>query len=126
VLPGGPAAAAGIRPNDIVVEIGMAHIGNDCEFNDAASSRSCEPVRVVLRRDGANVEVTLVPVEQESFFQKSCGDGVVSACFRQGWLLWSRNRGVDRERAMELYETACKAGSAEACAYQGLRLMDLV
>ena len=50
VFPDGPAAAAGIRPDDIVEEIGAARIGNDCDFVDAAYNRSCDPVRVVLWR----------------------------------------------------------------------------
>jgi uncharacterized protein len=120
VLPGGPAAAAGIRVNDIVEEIGAARIGNDCEFIAAAHNRSCEPVRVALRRAGALVETKVVPVPQDEFFEKSCRDGVKSGCFRQAWALSNRNR----DRATALHETACRAGSAEACAYEGLNLMD--
>ena len=120
-LPGGPAAAAGIRPDDVVEEIGPARIGNDCEFVDAAYNRSCDPVRVVLRRAGAIVETKLVPVEQEPFFEKICRDGIASGCFRQARTLWSRNRGTDRDRALELYQKACLAGSAEACAEEGMR-----
>ncbi|MEX1246627.1 MAG: PDZ domain-containing protein [Thermoanaerobaculia bacterium] len=120
VLPGGPAAAAGIRPSDVVEAIGEARIGNDCDFAAAAYNLSCEPVRVVVRRDGAAVESTLVPVDQKPFLDESCRDGVSSACFRQAWLLWR----TDRDGALELYDAACRAGSAEACAYEGLRLMD--
>ncbi len=122
VFPGGPGAASGIRPNDVVETIGEARIGNDCDFDAAAYNRSCGPVRVVVRRDGATVESTLVPVDQKSFLDTSCADGVSSACFRQAWLLWR----TDGARALELYAEACRAGSAEACAYEGLRLMDTV
>nr|MDQ2970484.1 PDZ domain-containing protein [Acidobacteriota bacterium] len=124
VLPGSPAAAAGIRLNDIVEEIGTARIANDCEFIDAAYSRSCEPVRIVLRRGGTVVEAQLAPVDQGSFYEKSCGDGIASGCFRQAWLLWSRDRETDRDRALELYDRACRAGSAEACAYGGWHRTD--
>ena len=124
VLPGGPAAAAGIRPDDIVEEIGPARIANDCEFIAAAHSRSCEPVRVVLRRAAASVETSLIPADQEPFFEKSCRDGIWSGCYRQAWVLWSRNRGTDRHLALELYAKACRAGSAGACADEGLHLMD--
>ncbi len=123
VLPGGPAAAAGIRAGDLVEEIGSARIANDCEFVDAAYGRACEPVRIVFRRAGAVSEVTLVPVDQDSFFEQSCRNGVQSGCFRQAWSLWSRNQGTDRERALELFEAACRAGSAEACAQGGLHLL---
>ena len=122
VLPGGPAAAAGIRPNDIVEQIGTASIGNDCEFAQAGYNRSCEPVRIQVQRAGAAVEATLVPVDQSAFFEKSCRGGIASACFRQVWSGWTR-RG-EGGRSAELFDSACKAGSAEACAYEGLQLID--
>ena len=122
MFPDGPAAAADIRPDDIVQEIGSARIGNDCDFVDAAYNRSCDPVRVVLRRAGATVEARLVPLDQEPFFQKLCLDGVAVGCFRQARSLWSRNRETDRDRALGLYHNACVAGSAEGCAEEGLRL----
>ena len=125
VLPGGPAEAAGIRPNDIVEEIDGKRITNDCELIDAAHSRSCEPVRVLLRRGGASVEAKLVPVDQNAFFEKSCRGGSASGCFRQAWLLWSHNREPDRERALGFYNMACGAGHAEACAYRGMHLIDM-
>jgi TPR repeat protein len=124
VLPGGPAAAAGIRADDVVEEIGSARITNDCEFIEAAYSRACEPVRVVLRRGAASVETKLVPVDQDAFFERSCRDGINTGCFRQAWTLWSRNEGSDRDRALDLYRAACRAGSAEACAHEGLHRMN--
>ena len=122
VLPGGPAAAAGIRGNDIVEQIGTSRIANDCDFIDAAYSRSCEPVRVLVRRSGTAVEATLVPVDQTTFYDKSCRGGIASACFRQAWTNWNR-RSTDKGPAIQLFESGCKAGSAEACAYEGLELM---
>jgi TPR repeat protein len=124
VVPGGPGAAAGIRPDDIVEEIGPARIANGCDFVEAAYSRSCEPVRVVLRRGGAIVEARLVPADQDSFFEKSCRDEIASGCFRRAWTHWNRSRETDRDRAIELFRTACRRGFAEACAYEGLVLMD--
>ncbi len=80
---------------------------------------------MVFWRAGAKADVTFVPVEQDSFFEKSCRDGIATGCFRQAWILWGRNRESDRDRALEIYRRACRAGSAEACAYEGLRLMDM-
>jgi uncharacterized protein len=122
VLPDGPAAAADIRPDDIVQEIGAARIGNHCDFAKAAYDRSCDPVRVILWRAGATVEAKVVPFHQEAFFQRLCRDGLAAGCFRQGRTLWSRNREDDRERALRLYQNACVTGFAEACAEEGLRL----
>lgn len=125
VLPGGAAEAAGIRPNDLVQEIGGKRITNDCEFVDAAYSRACDPVPIRLRRDGASLEMQVVPVDQNVFYEKSCRGGSASGCFRQAWLLWSHNRESDRERALGFYNMACGAGSAEACAHRGLHLMEM-
>jgi TPR repeat protein len=122
VFPDGPAAAADIRPDDIVEEIGSAHIGNHCDFVDAAYNRSCDPVRVVLRRAGTTVEAKLVPFEQEAFFKQLCLDGITAGCFRQAWTLWRRNRDTDRVQAFDLYHNACVSGSEEACAEEGLHL----
>lgn len=124
VLPGGPAAAAGLRVGDAVEEIGAVRIANDCDFIGAAYNRSCDPVRVVVRRAGAPVEVQVVPVDQESYFGKSCREGVASACYRQAWLLWGRNRGADRQASTDLAHAACRSGSSDACAFEGLRLME--
>ena len=124
VLPGGPAAAAGIRANDIVVTIGGVSIANDCEQDAAAFDRACEPVHVVLRRGGATVEADLVLVDQDTFYADTCGRGVETACFRQALLLWHRDASADRDRAIEIFDTACRAGHADSCAYEGLRLTD--
>ena len=124
VLPGGPAFRAGLRPNDVVEEIGAVHVRNLCEFTDAAYNRSSEPVRVVYRRSGASSEATLIPVDQASLFEESCRAGVASGCFRQAWAMGMKNTGAERERALELYGKACAAGSAEACAYEGVRLLE--
>ena len=124
VLPAGPAAAADIRPNDVVTEIGTTRIVNDCEFGDAAFNRSCAPVRVEVFRAGSRIEMTVVPVDQKPFLEQACQDGNASACFRQGWLLWSRRGGPNSARALELFTAACKSGSADGCAYESLELMD--
>ncbi len=124
VLPGGPAAAAGIRPNDVVETIGDARIDSDCEFDSAAFNRACGPVHVRVWRAGERIDATVVAVDQTAFLEKACGAGSASACFREGWLLWSRRGGPKVERALEIFTAACSSGSAEACAYESLQLMD--
>src|SRR5262245_36146326 len=120
VFPGGPAAAAGIKENDIVEKVGPASISNDCEFARAGFGRACEPVTVTVKRGGATIEATLTPVNEAPFFEKLCAAGNIQACFRQAWLLWSKDHGDGH--AFELFESACKAGSGEACAYEGYQL----
>lgn len=124
VLAGGPAAAAGIRQNDVIIEIGSARIHNDCEFTDAAYNRSADPVRVVFLRAGGRVEAALTPVDQAAFYEERCRAGAATACFRQAWALGTKNSGPVRERALELFRASCTSGSAEACAWEGTRLME--
>jgi len=124
VIPGGPAAGAGIRPGEVVREIGTTPATSACELLDAGGDRSAEPVRVVLDGDGGKVEKTIVPVPAAPLLEKSCAAGVESACFRLARVLWIRQRGGDRERAGELDESACRSGFAEACADRGLHRMD--
>ncbi len=124
VWPGGPAAAAGLRANDVVETIGDARVAGDCEAEAAAFNRSCAPVPVSVWRSGERIEATLVPVDQAPFLENACGGGSASACFREGWLLWSRRGGPKIARALELFTAACKAGSASGCAYESLQLME--
>ena len=120
VLAGGPAASAEIRVGDLVQEIGDDGIANECELIDQAYGRACRPVRVAVRRAGQTVEAQVTPVDEAAFYEKRCAEGAATGCFRQAWLLWARDRGTDRERALELYDRACRDGSGEACAYGGL------
>jgi len=126
VVAGGPAAGAGILPDDVVTAIAGRPIANDCDLDEAAFSRACDPVDVTFRRAGVTIDRSVTPVDQRAFYDKACGAGVVSACFRQAWDLWRRSggRGPDSDHALELYQKACLAGSADACADEGHHLMD--
>jgi uncharacterized protein len=123
VWPGGPAAGE-IRPNDVVEEIGATRIGNDCDFDDASFNRSCGATRVAVWRAGERIEATVVAVDQTAFLEKACRDGSATACFREGWLQWSRRGGPKSARALELFTAACTAGSGRACADEALQLME--
>jgi len=124
VLAGGPGAAAGLRPGDVIQSIGDTGLANECEFIDQAFGRTCATVAVTLRRDGQTIEKDVKPVSELPFYEKRCAENVPTACFRTGWLLWARNRTGDRERALDVYRQACASRSAEACAYGGLHLAD--
>jgi TPR repeat protein len=101
------------------VKIGEKAIRFDCDVDQAAYNRSCDPVGVVFERGGSEVDVTITPVDQRAFLTKACIDGQPSACFRDAWLQWDRSRPNP-----DLFATACNGGSGEACAYQGLQLSD--
>jgi TPR repeat protein len=126
VMPGGPAEAAGVMKNDVVVRVGIKTIANACDLIDTAfDRRTCDPASVAVLRGGKTLELLVTPVDQATFFKKSCASGNVTGCFRMGWLTWSGD-GVphDEERAMEIYADACRRGAAEACAFRGLHLLD--
>lgn len=122
ILPGGPAATAGIEASDVVETIGDTRLANDCDFAKLAYGRACEPVKVRVRRGGDVVELTLVPVDEKPFLEKACAGGNLSACFREAWLQWDRKN--PDPKTLELFTSACTKGSADACAYEGLQLSD--
>lgn len=124
VLEGGPAARAGIRPDDVVLSIGEKSLDNDCDLVLSAWSLPCHPVRVVVVRAGARLGIDLEPVDEGAFLAQLCGAGNPTACFRQAWLSYSRPAdAAEKERALGLLEAACHSGSAEACAYAGHELL---
>lgn len=63
VLPNSPAAAAGIKPNDLLLSVGPRSIA---DYADAANAFFYlipgQPVRVKLLRDAEQLEFTLTPV----------------------------------------------------------------
>lgn len=62
VLPNSPAAAAGIRPNDLLLSIGTRPVA---DYADAANAFFYlipgQPVQVKLKRDSSQLEFTLTP-----------------------------------------------------------------
>jgi len=123
VFASGPAGPAGIRKDDVVVEVGGRPIGNDCDFDAVAYGRSCDRVTVVVLRAGARVEATITPADEDRLFESACRAGVPAGCYRKAWGLVSpTSSDADRTRALDLLAGACRAGSAEACAYGGQEL----
>ncbi len=119
----GPAAKAGIEPGDVVTSVGGRPVDNDCEFSAAAFNRACGPVTVTVRRAGADLQLQVDAVEQDALIAKACAAGSASACFRQGWLLWTPTLGPNSQKALDIFTSACRAGSADACAYEAIELM---
>jgi uncharacterized protein len=123
VMAGGPAAAAGILTGDIVEQIGSTRLAAACAFADLAFNRPCEPVRVLVQRGGATRELLLTPVDQTAFYAAACHGGNATACFRQAWLGWKRH-SAPASGTPNPFADACQMGSADACAYGGLDLVD--
>jgi TPR repeat protein len=117
VLPGSPADAAGFREGDVLQQVGDRRIEWSCQIAALLFDRACEPVLVVVTRDGATIEQTLTPIDQGSFYEKACEGGNATACFRLATF------ESHSDRRVELSEEACKNGSADACAQYGYLLM---
>jgi serine protease Do len=66
VLPGSPAAQAGIRPDDLVVSIGPTTIKDVAQYkSDSAELHAGVPVVLVIKRGNKLLEITLEPVKAE-------------------------------------------------------------
>ena len=63
--PVAPAAAAGIRPGDTIVEFDGAPVTAWDTLQDAIRATGAEPVPVVVERDGQRVELTVTPLVTE-------------------------------------------------------------
>ena len=116
VLAGSPAERAGLRKGDVLVQIGEHRIAR-CELDALLFHRDCEPVHVVVTRDGETLEKTLTPVERALLYEEGCEAGDATACFRLATF------GENSDRAQMLYEQACTSGSIAACAQYGGLLM---
>jgi len=117
VLPGSPAEGAGFREGDVVQQVGDRRIEWSCEVDALVFDLDCQPVRVVVTRDGQRIEQTVTPTEQGSFYEKACEGGNATACFRLTTF------ASHSDRRNELSEEACRNGSADACAQYGYLLM---
>lgn len=122
---GGPDALAGIQKDDVLLEVGGKRIGNSCDAYHVLFDGGCDPVNVVVWRDGVRRSMRLTPQPEQDLLQQKCREGTAAACFRLGWLLWS-GAGVDadRPRALEIFRDACDKRWPEACAHLGLHLME--
>ncbi len=116
LLPGSPAERAGLQKGDVVVRIGDRRV-TSCGLEALLFHRNCEPVRVVVARDGETIEKTLTPIERSLLYEEGCEAGDATACFRMGTF------DENSDRAQHLYEKACAGGAVAACAQYGYLLM---
>jgi len=92
VTKGGPSETAGLRPDDVVERIGDDPVANDCDWSRSAFGRACEPVKLGVRRGEERLQVSVTPMDQDRLLGAACKGGDSQACFRQGWLLWNKDR----------------------------------
>jgi hypothetical protein len=93
VLPGSPAAAAGILANDVIEEIGTARITNDCELVDAAYP-FVRPVQLISA--GPQIVRRLVPVTRTRSTKGVGARGSRAAVYRPDSV--EPQPGTDRDR----------------------------
>jgi regulator of sigma E protease len=63
VEPGGPAAAAGLRPDDGVVSVGGRPIRSFGEIPEALKGKAGQPLAMRIYRDGAFQDLTVTPAD---------------------------------------------------------------
>ncbi|HET7452996.1 MAG TPA: PDZ domain-containing protein, partial [Thermoanaerobaculia bacterium] len=110
VLAGGPGAAAGVRPDDVIERIGDAAIANVCDFDATADDREPGAVRVAILRGGKSVDLDVVATDRRALFEQACRSGSAAAC---GLLARFAGDGAGEE-------SACRSGSADSCANVGI------
>jgi len=71
VLQNGPAARAGLRPGDVITQVGQQKVGSVAELlGHVASLAPGEPARVQLWRGKGLMEVTVTPGQRPTTAQQ--------------------------------------------------------
>jgi len=66
VIPGGPADKAGVKPGDVIVELGGLQITNVYEYAHALGVLKPEKtVKIIVKRDGARQELSITPTARD-------------------------------------------------------------
>jgi len=126
VLPGSPAAHAGLAAGDIILTLDGEPVGTQCDATGAIFSHGCsDTVGLTYRRAGHNVTLSVPLVEALRFYDASCKAGQMTACARLGWLFENGSRvPKDEEQAATLFDRACRAGSPIGCSRLGYFRLD--
>ncbi len=123
VLPGSPAADAGLRMGDILVRIDEHDLANACEAVRATRGLPCDrDVHVVVWRVGGTKGLAVRAVDEPSLLDAACATGSPAACYRLAWARATVRGGAGETADASDVERACVAGSAEACAARGIAL----
>ncbi|MCU1245926.1 MAG: hypothetical protein JWN02_1836, partial [Acidobacteria bacterium] len=121
VLPGGPAAHAGLAEGDVILTIDGEPVTTQCDATHAIFGRTCNArVELTYRHAGKSATASVQLAEASRFYDSACKAGRMTACTRLGWL-FDNGSGVpkDEDQAATLYDRACRAGSAYGCAALG-------
>ena len=97
------AAAAGLKPKDVILKVGNEAIGTTADWDRALRSNQGKPVQVTILRDGKQLAVNL-QVDSKHTRARSISRTFSRACCRTGlvrcWRNWIRpsNRTGERMR----------------------------
>ena len=94
VLPGSPAAQAGIQLNDIVVSLNGAKITDPAQLHDIIYANLDRPVEFVLERSGQTVTLRATPTSQRAKEQGALGISMGPAMLRSGSVIQSLQYGA--------------------------------
>ena len=124
VLPGGPAALAGLAVWDVVERLDAHEITGAGDFDDKMKAARCgEPMRVTVRRGSKQLTTSLSPVDSIRFYTAACRQGLATgsslspgnatACTSLG-RMYRDGRGVEQDpgRAVEIFTRVCGGMSA--------------
>jgi regulator of sigma E protease len=90
VLPNAPAAQAGIKVGDAIVQFNAEHIDTVEEFQEQIRDNGTAPASVIIRRDNADQTLSITPAQLEGYDQIGVGvalatTGTVSFPWYVGW-----------------------------------------
>jgi membrane-associated protease RseP (regulator of RpoE activity) len=77
--PVAPAAAAGLQPGDVIVEVDGQPIGTFAEASALIRESPGEPLTIIVERDGVPQSITLTPVAIEQAVTDAAGQPVLDA-----------------------------------------------
>ncbi|HEV2843388.1 MAG TPA: PDZ domain-containing protein, partial [Thermoanaerobaculia bacterium] len=113
IVPEGPAAQAGLQEGDLILTLNGAPVEGACSIEQKLRGwYPGEEIELAVRR-GPETLQKKVKLAGRDFLEEACEGGQPSGCYLLGGL---HARGLEQERAAELFEKACHSGSPAACA----------
>jgi len=77
--PAAPAAAAGIRPGDRLLAIDGEPVTGWLQSTEIIREHAGEPIRILIERDGAELELTATPMRSQRYAIDDKGDVILDA-----------------------------------------------
>ncbi|HZN37966.1 MAG TPA: PDZ domain-containing protein, partial [Planctomycetota bacterium] len=105
VMPGSPAAAAGVRVGDVLARIGEREVRSSIDYvRHCINARVQTPLQMLLRRGGRELEVAPLPITREQGIVLSALGATLDeidgekdmALVRKATLAFYRDRGLSR------------------------------